>query len=151
MEISQQHCHHPRPLSACPVGPPGRGGERGGYTPAGWVFYDGACSLCTRTARLFAGTLLRRNFRLAPLQRGWVQERLGVGLAQALTEMRVVTATGTILGGADALVYVARRIWWARPLDLLARIPGSMPVLRLFYRLVARHRHCAGRVCAPNR
>lgn len=57
-------------------------------------------------------------------------------------EMKVVTAAGDVLGGADAVVHLARQIWWAWPLWLVSYVPGMVPVLRWGYRQVAQRRHC---------
>ena len=109
----------------------------------GWVFYDGHCSMCSRWAGRFTNVLLRRRFLTAPLQRGWVQERLNIDSNEALTEMRIVTAQGTVLGGAAAVVYLAGRIWWARPLAVIAKLPGVMGMLGRAYRFIAQRRSCA--------
>ncbi len=108
----------------------------------GWVFYDAHCRLCSGLINRLRGPLVRRGYLAAPLQRGWVQERLGLRPERALDEMRVLTAGGEILGGADAVVHLAKRIWWAWPLAAVAQIPGALPVLRSLYRFVARRRRC---------
>ncbi len=114
---------------------------------AGWVFYDGRCSMCAGTIGRLRRTLIRRGFLLAPLQRGWVQERLGLGSEELLDEMRVLTADGRMLGGAEAIVYLAGRIWWGRPLVGLSKIPGAGRLLDRLYRLIARRRYGLGGVC----
>ena len=55
---------------------------------------------------------------------------------------------GNELGGADAAMEIARHIWWLWPLWLFSRIPGAMPLLRICYRFIAEHRHCATGTCA---
>lgn len=109
----------------------------------GWVFYDAHCPMCSRWARRFTNVLLRRRFLTAPLQRGWVQQRLKLDSNDALTEMRVLSANGELLGGAAAMVYLADCIWWARPLAVIADLPGAMGMLSRAYRFVARRRCCA--------
>ena len=115
--------------------------ERHNITNAhGWVFYDGHCRLCTGLINRLRGPLVRRGYLPVPLQRGWVQERLGLTPERALDEMLVLTTGGEILGGADAVVYLAKRIWWGWPLAAVAQIPGANRVLRWLYRFVARRR-----------
>ncbi len=114
----------------------------------GWVFYDGHCPICSRWVRRFTNALLRRRYLTAPLQRGWVQERLELHSNDALTEMRVITANGERFGGAGALVYLARQIWWARPLALLAKLPGVMRLLNATYRFMAGRRYCKAGNCS---
>ncbi len=108
----------------------------------GWVFFDGDCAFCTSLARRIEPMLLRRGFHCAMLQEPWVGYVLGLSREELLTELRVRTATGAILGGADALIYVARHIWWAWPIYALAQIPSPRDLLRAAYRWFAGRRHC---------
>src|SRR5262245_7679672 len=113
----------------------------------GWVFYDGDCALCRALAGRFEKTLTRRGFDLAPLQASWARECLDLDLSEPLTEMRLLTRDGVQLGGADAILFLSRRIWWAWPLYLIAKLPGSRPVLQAGYRWMAARRHCVGGRC----
>ena len=108
----------------------------------GWVLYDQDCPSCRSFVSHFEGVLTRRGFDLAPLQSEWVADCLNE--AVDLREMRVITAAGENFGGADALVFLARRIWWAWPIYILAQIPGVMPILRRAYAFWADRRHCHG-------
>ncbi len=114
----------------------------------GWVFYDGHCSICCRWVGRFTNALLRRGFLTAPLQRGWVQERLALDADAVLTEMHVITADGKHFGGASALVFLAGRIWWTRPLALLSKVPGVMRLFANAYRFVAKRRYCGAGNCS---
>ncbi len=114
----------------------------------GWVFYDGHCPICSRWVSRFTNALLRRHYLTAPLQRGWVQERLQLDADAALIEMHVITPDGTHLGGAEALVFLAGRIWWARPLALFSKLPGVMGLLASAYRFIARRRYCGTGNCS---
>ncbi len=116
--------------------------------PANWVLYDASCSRCTACALRFRATLRRRGFLTAPLQSLWVPSALGMGPRELLREMRVFTAHGELYSGADALVYLARRIWWAWPLWAATQLPGAMRVLRAAYRWLATHRHCTPASCS---
>jgi predicted DCC family thiol-disulfide oxidoreductase YuxK len=113
----------------------------------GWVLYDGDCPLCTGAAARFAPLLRRHRFRLAPLQTDWVRRRLALPPDAPLAEMKLLAADGSVYGGAEALVQIARRIWWAWPLFALAHIPGAMILLRAGYGRLASNRHCFGRAC----
>ncbi len=112
-----------------------------------WVLYDGSCSLCIRLAERFRGRLERAGFRLAPLQTPWVRQRLGLPEEQLLSEMRVLTATGEVLGGAEGVVHLVRAIWWLWPLRLASRLPFGMKLLRWVYRRVAARRRCDEGAC----
>jgi len=113
----------------------------------GWVFYDEQCPRCSRWASRFTKVLLRKHILTAPLQRGWVQERLELDANEAFTEMRVLTVSGKVLGGATAMVYLAERIWWAKPLALIAKLPGVMGQLDRLYGYIARNRYCQSTKC----
>src|SRR2546430_12016234 len=96
----------------------------------GWVLYDGACPSCRRFARLAEHLLTRRGFDLAPLQSLWVGECLTELGPPSLSALVVVTVDGRSFAGADALIFLAGRIWWAFPLVSLAFIPGVRSLLR---------------------
>jgi predicted DCC family thiol-disulfide oxidoreductase YuxK len=57
----------------------------------------------------------------------------------------VVAASGDVLGGATAVVYLARQVWWTWPLWAVSRVPGVMRLLDRAYRRIARRRHCVSR------
>lgn len=108
----------------------------------GWVLYDGDCRMCTALARRLAGMLAQRDYALAPLQEDWVRARLALPEDELLSEMRVLTPQGQVIGGADSIVYLASQIWWAWPFTMAAKLPGAMPVLRAGYRWIADNRGC---------
>jgi predicted DCC family thiol-disulfide oxidoreductase YuxK len=108
----------------------------------GWVFYDADCAFCTSLARWLEPTLLRRGFHFAALQEPWVAIVLGLSREELLRELRARAASGEVLGGADALLHLARHIWWACPLYALARIPSPRDIFRAAYRWFAARRHC---------
>ncbi|MGH9795213.1 MAG: thiol-disulfide oxidoreductase DCC family protein [Candidatus Acidiferrales bacterium] len=100
----------------------------------GWVFYDANCEFCTATANRFRHTLARRGFRLVP--------------SGLWPELRLLTVDGHTFGGADAVLDLARRIWWARPMWALAQLPGMRRLARRVYRQIAAHRYCIAGECA---
>lgn len=124
------------------------GEEREGRAVRGWVLYDADCGFCTRLAWRFGGALERRGYRVVPLQAPWVRERLQLPAEKLLEEMRVLTIEGVHVGGADAVMYLARRMWWALPLYAASLIPGVMHLLRWGYRWIAARRHRFSRTCA---
>lgn len=117
--------------------------EKDAGAPAhGWIFYDGDCSSCRSMAKRFTRTFDARGFCFEPLQKSSVQARLRLTRTEALEEMRVLTVDGTIFHGADAVIYLAHQVWWAKPLAFLARLPWLHSLVHRTYRHVAAHRHC---------
>jgi len=114
---------------------------------AGWLFFDGECPLCCASAHRVERLLARRRFQLCALQSPEAPHRLGLSGPVLLREMHLLLADGRVFGGADAVVEIARRIWWAWPLWLVSRLPGAKPLLRAGYRVIAANRHCIGGVC----
>ena len=109
----------------------------------GWIFYDRDCSFCRELALRFENVFAKRGFHFEPLQQEWVEQRLNLTAAEALEEMRVLTNDGNVFGGADAVIFLTRQLWWAAPLPLLARVPFVHAALHRLYRWVAAHRTCA--------
>lgn len=121
--------------------------ESNGTPRSGWVFYDGACGLCSGSAKRFEQMLRDRGFAVTPLQTPWVRARLYLREDEPLTEMKVLTARGEILGGPDAVVYLCQSFWWARPLHLLSHIPGMKRAIKHVYNWVAVNRYRISGAC----
>jgi len=113
----------------------GSGGLRG------WLLFDGGCPMCIGLARRFGFIIRHRRFDLVPLQTQWVRTHLGLAEGEQPTEIMVLSSGGTVVGGADAVIFLARHIWWALPLWVLSKVPGAMHLLRAAYRAIAHHRH----------
>jgi len=114
----------------------------------GWLFFDAECRFCTRTARWLTPILRRRGLGVARLQDPRVGALLGMSRYELLKELRFLMSDGTHAGGANAVLAVAREIWWARPLLWLSLLPGTTPVLDAAYRWVAARRGCSSELCA---
>jgi predicted DCC family thiol-disulfide oxidoreductase YuxK len=113
----------------------------------GWLFFDADCKFCTRIARWLAPILERRNLGVAPLQDTRVSALLGLTSQELLREIRFLHCDGHHTGGADAVLDVAREIWWARPVVWLSKLPGMMRVLHSGYHWIAAQRSCAAEQC----
>jgi predicted DCC family thiol-disulfide oxidoreductase YuxK len=121
---------------------------KGKHASRGWVFFDRDCAVCISMARRFRRPLETRGFGLAALQDPRVQALLALPPKDLLREMRVTTADGNVYGGAQAIVYLARQIWWAWPLYIAAKLPGVPRILDAGYRWFADHRTCASGLCS---
>jgi len=84
-----------------------------------------------------------------PLQTPWVRRYFHMPEERLLSEMRVVLRNGERYGGADAILALAKFVWWAWPLVVAAQIPGVRVLLRLVYRYAAARRYCVARTCSP--
>jgi predicted DCC family thiol-disulfide oxidoreductase YuxK len=115
------------------------------------VFYDADCGFCVAAVTRVQHVLARRRFTLVPLQAADAQRRLGVDERHLLDELRLRMEDGRVFGGAEAVMQIARRIWWAWPLWALSRFPGAMRPMDAAYKWFARRRGCVSRSCArPN-
>jgi predicted DCC family thiol-disulfide oxidoreductase YuxK len=113
----------------------------------GWLFFDAECGFCTRTARWLLPILARRGLAVAPLQDPRVGALLGLSKSELLRELRFLLSDGSQYGGADAVLAVAREIWWGWPLVWVSKIPGMMKRLRRAYRWFAARRSCTALHC----
>jgi len=124
---------------------------KGSRALRGWVFFDRDCRVCTSLALRFRRPLEKRGFGLATLQDPRVQALLALPPEEALQEMRVATIEGKSYGGAEAIVFLARQIWWGWPLYAAAKLPGVPRILGACYRWFADHRTCLSGSCSlPN-
>lgn len=114
---------------------------------SGWLGYDAECPWCARGARTFGPLLATRGVRLVPLRAPWVRERLGLTAGTRPEEMVLLTSDGDVAGGADVIIALAGRFWWAWPLHLAARIPAIRALLGAGYRWIAARRPCLNGAC----
>jgi len=79
-------------------------------------------------------------FGLAALQDPRVATLLGLPTDQLLREMRVVTANNELYGGVDAIVFLARQIWWGWLIYAAAQLQVCSTFFQAGYRWFANHR-----------
>lgn len=106
----------------------------------GWILFDSDCSSCAASARRFKQTFRRRGFLFLPLQTKWVLKRLGLKPGAPLEQMHVLTSDGRDIAGADAVIFLARQIWWAWPIARVGQLRRLKSLLDRAYRWVAAHR-----------
>ncbi|HTY59698.1 MAG TPA: DUF393 domain-containing protein [Bacteroidota bacterium] len=119
----------------------------------GVLLYDDACGVCRRWIVLWRRTLRRNGIDIAPLQSGWVAERLHLRDADLTEDVRLLLPGGSQIRGADVYRYAMKRIWWTYPLYLISVLPFLNTLFDRAYRSFADHRHRISRLCglAPPR
>ena len=117
----------------------------------GWILYDGDCPSCTASARRFDRIFRRRGFVFLPLQTKWVMQQLGLEPGAPLEEMHVLTNGNQDIAGVDAVIFLARQIWWAWPAVAFAQLPRVHKLLDRSYRWIAAHRGCDHIACDQER
>jgi predicted DCC family thiol-disulfide oxidoreductase YuxK len=108
----------------------------------GWLFFDAECEFCTSIARRLIGPMGRRGLAVAPLQDPRVGALLGLSREELLSAFRFLSDDEPLCYGVDAVLAVAREIWWTRPLSWLSGLPGVRFAMRAGYRWIAQHRSC---------
>lgn len=111
------------------------------------IYFDASCGMCSTSAQRLKRIVSPYGFALAPLQDPGIGATLGLQPGEVPDEMKLRTRDGQTLGGADAIVYICRRIWWAWPIWAISRIPLAMRVMRTIYNKVARNRHRISNAC----
>src|ERR1700686_1904137 len=100
----------------------------------GWILYDGECGFCFRWVHFWKKSVERRGFAIKDLQSASADGGLQIPQENLLDDIQVLTRAGKLASGADAYLYVARRIWWAWPLYALFCLPGFNSMLWWGYR-----------------
>ncbi|MBX7165185.1 MAG: DUF393 domain-containing protein [Pirellulales bacterium] len=111
------------------------------------VIYDGHCKICTAQVQRLArwdtsGRLAYLSLHDPEVARRWPH----LTHDELMREMVIMDSRGHRHGGADAVVYLTRRLtrlWWAAP---LAHLPGTRGLWHWLYRQVALRRYRFGRV-----
>ena len=106
------------------------------------VCFDGTCGLCGKGVKFLKRHLPAADEAVyAALQDQAVLERLGMSTLKPLTEMKVIRADDSIIGGPDAVRYLAGRIGWLKPLAVISRAPILRQFSDFVYWRIARNRH----------
>lgn len=107
----------------------------------GWILYDGGCGFCFRWVHLWQKVVERRGFAIKDLQSASADGTLQIPKENLLDDIQVSTADGRLESGANAYLYVARRIWWAWPFYAVFSLPGFNRLLWWGYRWFNRNRY----------
>lgn len=115
---------------------------------AGWLYYDGTCSICQRWVKRLGFIVRHGGFETMPFQTEAARRDLGFVESELPHEMKLRLADGRLLGGVDACIAIAEAAIWAAPLGWLMRLPGINALARGIYRRIAASRYCLGGQCA---
>ena len=113
----------------------------------GWILYDGGCGFCFRWVHFWRKVVERRGFALKDLQSAYADGSLQIPRENLLDDIQVLTRAGRLESGADAYLYVTRRIWWAWPFYGIFKLPGFNWILWRSYRWFNRNRYRISRHC----
>ena len=70
-----------------------------------------------------------------------IQRNLGMQIDPSMTEMKVITSEGTIIGGASVVRFLMRRIWWLRWMAALSQTRLLEPLCDRAYLTFAANRY----------
>jgi predicted DCC family thiol-disulfide oxidoreductase YuxK len=106
------------------------------------LIYDGECAMCRASAlwlmrlALSGGALEILPCRSEPRRARFPQ----ISDAECASAMQLVLPDGRVLGGADAVPELLRRIRGLGWLAAIFALPGARPLARRFYAWIARNR-----------
>ena len=106
------------------------------------VIYDGACGLCQGSVAWVSRRARPGAFEFLPCQAAERRARYpALAEATCLEAIQLVLPDGRILGGADALPEILRRLRGWRWAAALFRVPGAGLLAPIAYRWIARNRY----------
>jgi predicted DCC family thiol-disulfide oxidoreductase YuxK len=106
------------------------------------VIYDGTCGLCQGSVGWVSRRARPDAFEFLPCQAPERHARYpAMPEATCMEAIQLVLPDGRVLGGADALPEILRRLRGWRWAAALFRLPGAGLVAPLAYRWIARNRY----------
>jgi predicted DCC family thiol-disulfide oxidoreductase YuxK len=109
--------------------------------PAGTLFFDGACGMCTRSRDLLLRMDRTGNVQTETLQSPGAAERLGIAPTSLLESVRWLDASGAVYSGAEAANAAFSAAIGTRIPLAIYRIPGVRFIEEAVYRWVAANRY----------
>jgi predicted DCC family thiol-disulfide oxidoreductase YuxK len=109
--------------------------------PAGTLFFDGACGMCTRSRDLLLRFNRTGNVQTETLQSRGAAQRLDITPAALLESVRWLDSTGAVYSGAEAANAALSAAVGTRIPLAIYRIPGIRLVEEAVYRWVAANRY----------
>ncbi|HEY1841426.1 MAG TPA: DUF393 domain-containing protein [Mycobacterium sp.] len=109
--------------------------------PAGTLFFDGACGMCTRSRDLLLKFNRTGNVQTETLQSPGAAQRLGITPTSLLESVRWLDATGAVYSAAEAANAAFSAAVGTRIPLVIYRIPGIRFIEEAVYQWVAANRH----------
>jgi predicted DCC family thiol-disulfide oxidoreductase YuxK len=110
------------------------------------LFYDGTCGLC-RLSATFAQHRARRPLWLINAAHPWLLARFPeINPQQAMKSVHLLTPSGRIYRGFDAVVALSRILPFIRWFSPLLNTAPAQKLGWTFYEFVTRHRHQISRL-----
>jgi len=119
------------------------------------VLFDGGCPICRRTVRQLRRLDWLQQLQFADATNEQVRQRVAPSLTldDAMRQMNVVDGRGSMAGGYDAGLRIARRVPLLVPFGLLGALPGIRQIGSAVYRSIAANRRrygqCSDELCSP--
>jgi predicted DCC family thiol-disulfide oxidoreductase YuxK len=114
---------------------------------SGLVIFDGSCGACSAFVGEKKAFFQKYGFTVAPLQEEWVRDVSGLKEETLLQAIHLYKPNGDVVKGIDFFQYVASKIWWLTPINLLLRISIFKPIFTLIYDTIAKRRRNISRIC----
>jgi predicted DCC family thiol-disulfide oxidoreductase YuxK len=109
--------------------------------PAGTLFFDGACGMCTRSRDLLLKMDRTGKLHTEALQSPGAAQRLGIAPASLLESVRWLDSSGAVYSGAEAANAAFSAAVGSRIPLAIYRIPGVRSIEEAMYRWVAANRY----------
>ena len=112
-----------------------------------YLIYDDTCDICTMAVRRVRRLDEDGEVDLVPISQASRLRGYDLpGEDKLKEEIHLVTPTGRIIAGADAVGYLARVLPRTRMWGRLISLPIIRSVARVVYRIIARNRHRLSRL-----
>lgn len=95
------------------------------------------------------GSLLgRANVNFVPLQKDWARKLFGLTQENLLEEIKLLTVDRSKLGGADAVLHLAGKVFWSKRIITILKLRWVRTRVYKIYSWVARRKYCLEGGCA---
>jgi predicted DCC family thiol-disulfide oxidoreductase YuxK len=112
-----------------------------------YLIYDDTCDICSTAVRRVSKLDKNGEVDLVPISQALKLKEYDLpGESELKEEIHLITPTGRIIAGADAIGYLARALPRTRVWGRLISLPIIRQAARFVYRLIARNRHRLSRM-----